>query len=1072
MKMNIKFLSKLSTILWIVLFVTISGLTETISGQEATIDSLKNELQKTKNSIDRIEIFLELSRKYCYTNSQKSFDFATQAYQLAKKSGNKKLTAQALKCQMVYYYYQKQYDIAVEKADRCLKITNEINDSACTADVYNILGNLKHNNSKQDAGNAYYRKALHIYNQLNDYNGMATVNSNIGFMYLRITEYDSALHYFKKALKYDRKSNNLDGKAITLNNIAEIYAKKGDYKQGFKYYKQALKLFKQTGYQKAIGQVLNNIGTLYFEQDEFNQAIAYFKKSIKVKREANDDVGLANSILNIAKCNYELQKYHQCKQYIDSAETIYKQHEYQEGLAGCSLLHGKRFYDTKDYSQALEYLNLAIKYSQELKNNLIAGEAYYFAGRVMLAQEHPEQAIVNFEKCLELYAESGIITTTIDVYKGLYEAWKQLKKYDKALKYHELYAATHDSIFNLKKDRQLKELLTQFETLEKEKKLTTLNKEIEEQQHAMNRQRLIIVFSAIILALTIVAAVLGFAKYNTQKRSGKELKAKNDLIENQKIEIITQNKHLSKQAVKLKELDKMKSQFFANISHEFRTPLTLILGPLDSLARKLQKKELREEIQMIKRNAVRLLSLINQLLELSKIEQKQAAVNYAMGDLTEWIRTIVANFGSLASDKKIALQFHDAGEKLKCLFDRDKIEKIVVNLISNAIKFTPEGGEVTVNLNKKSSDSYQIRITDTGTGIPPEKRHKIFDRFYTTPANEQYGEATGTGIGLSLVKELTEILGGSVAVNSKGKNKGSEFVVTLPYLLQANAKDVGIQSSKTISYDTDIKNYDLPETKTQPQKPQISHAANRQLILIVEDNPDMSRYIKQNLENGFDIELAENGKQGFNKALESNPVLIVTDVMMPVMDGYELTTKLKKDNRTCHIPVIMLTAKVSVESRLKGLKKLADDYITKPFHIEELSIRINNLIQLRVRLIEKFSRTIDVKPSDVAENSIDEQFLQKALRFVEENIDNPEISVEQFCIYMAVSRTNLHRKLKALTGKSATEFIRSIRLKRAASLLQQKSGTVSDVAYSVGFNNLSYFSRCFKEEIGKLPSEI
>ena len=582
------------------------------------------------------------------------------------------------------------------------------------------------------------------------------------------------------------------------------------------------------------------------------------------------------------------------------------------------------------------------------------------------------------------------------------------------------------------------------------------------------------------------------------------------------------------QAEKLQEIDRMKSRFFANISHEFRTPLTLILGPLENLLSENFREPVKKQFRVMLRNGRRLLRLINQLLDLARLEAGSMSLKARPENIVQLLKGIVLSFSSLAERKQITLKFEAPEESLITYVDRDKLEKIVSNLLSNAFKFTPEGGAVAVEAisdwglgnadfgttqqsairNLKSEiaehqEFVEIRVKDTGIGIPPDKLEKIFDRFYQ--ADDSYTrEQEGSGIGLALTKELVELHRGEIRVTSE-LGRGSTFIVRLPlgreHLKPEEFVEAGDQSS-VISEQSSVNSEqssvnseqlsvtsdqlsvtsdqspvfsELQPTSDQQQATSIQDQASsieQPVLLIVEDNADVRTYIRDYLDKDYRIIEAVDGEEGFEKSARAIPDLIISDVMMPKMDGYELCRKLKTDERTSHIPVILLTARAGGESKVEGLETGADDYIIKPFDARELQVRVKNLIEQRRKLRERFRQEITLQPKAIAITSMDEQFLQKAMAAVEQNLSDPEFSTDEFARRVAMSRMQLHRKLRALTDQSTHEFIRTYRLQRAAQFLQNRAGNVTEICYDVGFNSLSHFAKAFREQFGQSPSEF
>lgn len=524
------------------------------------------------------------------------------------------------------------------------------------------------------------------------------------------------------------------------------------------------------------------------------------------------------------------------------------------------------------------------------------------------------------------------------------------------------------------------------------------------------------------------------------------------------------------ESAKLRELDTMKSHFFTNISHEFRTPLSLIKGLVEKLDKQHPIPPEKADYKQIDRNTNRLLELINQLLDLSKLEAGKLILHPQAGELTNFLTVIAASFASLFESKHINYQYQLPQQPLYLHFDQDKVEKILTNLLSNAFKFTPSGGKVffSVTVKEKNTTTCQLQfiLQDTGIGIPAVQLPHIFDLFHQvdTSATRSY---EGTGVGLALVKELVELHGGKITVESI-EGRGTTFSLLLPLQLAATRESETVeQVSKITTYQASYLQQEVSHDRSSRSSPKPALHS----ILIIEDNVELRHFISDQLSVHYKVLQAENGIQGFEQAVETIPELIISDVMMPQMDGITLCSKLKTDEHTSHIPVILLTAKADMDSKLQGLETGADDYLIKPFKMEELQLRIRNLLESRRRLRERFSKQITVNPKEITVTSTDERFLQKALLIMEANMANEDFDVEAFSKAIGMSRSQLHRKLTALSGLPVNEFIKTLRLKRAASLLNQQQGNVSQIAFSVGFNSLSYFTKCFRDFYGQTPTE-
>jgi signal transduction histidine kinase/DNA-binding response OmpR family regulator len=516
---------------------------------------------------------------------------------------------------------------------------------------------------------------------------------------------------------------------------------------------------------------------------------------------------------------------------------------------------------------------------------------------------------------------------------------------------------------------------------------------------------------------------------------------------------------------KLQELDTLKTQFFTNISHEFRTPLTLILGPIDDLLIKYPKEAL---FHSMKRNAQRLLTLINQLLDLSKLDVGQMNIEIQRDDLAKFIQILTSSFGSLAENRNIDFRVRQNRKEAIAYFDADKIEKIITNLLSNAFKFTQDGGKIDIEVNYDDNfNEVEIAVKDNGIGITAQKTSRIFDRFYQIDGSHQRNYE-GSGIGLALVKEMINLHKGVISVESE-EGKGASFFVKLPINKATwDKENVLLHPNKIPSVlDLPLKTQDLPSVPS-------TKALTENIILIVEDNPDLRLYIRNIFEHDYQIIEAIDGQDGIEKAMAHIPDIVICDLMMPRLDGFGLCKILKTDEKTNHIPVIMLTAKATQQDKNEGLNLGADDYLAKPFNTDELKIRVANLIKQRELLKEKYSQITltEAVPTEGKPLSMDELFIQKAYQVIEQHLSDSGFEVEQFCEALAMSRTTMHRKLKALTNQSTTEFIRNYRLEKARYFLKNKTGNVSDIAYQVGFESLPYFSKTFQERFGILPSEL
>lgn len=519
--------------------------------------------------------------------------------------------------------------------------------------------------------------------------------------------------------------------------------------------------------------------------------------------------------------------------------------------------------------------------------------------------------------------------------------------------------------------------------------------------------------------------------------------------------------HQQKEAERAYALERLKTKFFTNVSHEFRTPLSLIIAPLERIIRQSEDEEQKKQLNLVQRNAKRLLSLVNQLLDFRKMEVQEVKLHPSIGDIAGFSKEISSSFLDIAEKKNIRLSYTSNIERLEIYFDKDKVEKILFNLLSNAFKYTEENGTVSINLTYKapvtdeSDGTLAIEVKDTGIGIQADMHEKIFERFFQTDVPESMVNQ-GTGIGLAITKAFVRLHNGVISVKSQ-PGQGTCFTVLLP------AKKIYDYASVTTKAIAEEGEQMIPERSYRSGK--------KKTILVVEDSEDLRFYLKDNLKGQYKVEEATNGIEGWEKTKLLNPDLVVSDIMMPLMDGVELVRKIKAETLTAHIPVILLTAVGSEEKQLAGFKAGINDYITKPFTFEILDSRIRNLLAQQELLHKRFQKQIEVNPKEVTITPVDEKFLTQALEIVEKNLDVPEFSVEDLSRDMFMNRVTLYRKIISLTGRTPIEFIRSIRLKRAAQLLEKSGLTIAEIAYEVGFNNPKNFTKFFKEEFKMLPSK-
>ncbi|RNL56645.1 hybrid sensor histidine kinase/response regulator transcription factor [Pedobacter jejuensis] len=555
------------------------------------------------------------------------------------------------------------------------------------------------------------------------------------------------------------------------------------------------------------------------------------------------------------------------------------------------------------------------------------------------------------------------------------------------------------------------------------------------------------------LAYVLYLATIGGALFLVRQRGIRKLKTE-FAIEQER-----------REAKRMHELDLMKIKFFTNISHEFRTPLSLIITPMEKLIKQTEDSGRKQQMQMIHRNGRRLLNMVNQLLDFRRMEVQQLKLDFKLGDIVDFIKDLTHSFSDIAEKKNIEFSFQSDLTNFITEFDYDKIERILFNLLSNAFKFTPEGGKVEVQLGSEVNQYQEtlllISVSDSGIGIENDKLNRIFDRFFQSDIPGSLVNQ-GSGIGLSITKEFVRLHGGDVTAESS-VGIGSTFIVKIPF----NEAKVTIDENSKLSFTVKSPLNAVFEDKHAATLPEFS---KKPVLLLVEDNDDFRFYLKDNLNEYYLIFEASNGKEGWQKVLSHHPDLVVSDVSMPEMNGIDLCKKIKTDKRTANTPVILLTALTGEEMQISGLETGANDYVMKPFNFEILLFKIKNqLTQIKSSEI-KYKKQVDINPKTDEIESVDEKFMRQLTSFIESNVSNAEYSVDQLSGEMNMSRVSLYKKVLLLTGKSPVEYIRFYRLKKSIQLLEKSQLTISEIAYEVGFNNPKYFTKYFKQEFNMLPS--
>lgn len=754
--------------------------------------------------------------------------------------------------------------------------------------------------------------------------------------------------------------------------------------------------------------ITNNIAQVYKELGNYPKTIQYvesaYSQSIKVK----DTFNIMNITLHKGVIETEFKNYKKALPYLTKSFDYFDKINFQIYKGSSALYLGMVYYELKNYTKSMYNLSVAEKIYREIKddNSLAQTLSYIALNQLELNQLASAKAsIAESKKAMSSNTSSPIYLEVLNVDVLINEKMGNLSETLKSIKERDFYK---EKLEKNKNETNLNELETKYQTKKKEQELKLLSEKSKLQN------------TIYLSLLGLLIALGGFLFYGYRNKI--------------------------KTAEKLQELNDLKSRFFANISHEFRTPLTLIKSPVQSLKSEIKNENQQIKLDLIDKNSNRMLELVDQLLELSKIDSGKLQLLLKEGNISTFLNAIVEPFEYQAKENR--LLFNSFVEKTteNHHFDKDVIEKIVTNLLSNALKYTPENQTISFT---SSIENKQLKIVVSNSTYELKKEDlpKLFERFYQKNETQK-----GVGIGLALVKELVELYQGKIETQLKN----SILIIDIQIPIESKLTNALIVTKETQNTTT---NQEIAAENELP------------VLLIVDDNQEIRSVLKSIFNHKYHILEAQDGEKALEIALKEVPDCIISDVMMPKLDGFEFTKAIKSNELTSFIPVILLTAKVSDEAHLEGLKSTADAYLTKPFNNEIVKETVVQLLNERKKLHDRYSQELILKPTDIVINSSDEKFLEKLQLVLDKELSNADYSADDFASFMGMSRMQLHRKLKSLLGVSTTEFLRKERIKMAATLLKKNNVTIAEIAYSVGFNDVSYFIRCFKEVYNCTPSE-
>ena len=844
----------------------------------------------------------------------------------------------------------------------------------------------------------------------------------IGDIYRRRGEYKLAKEIFVQNLEEAKQIHNGEMERKSLNDLGLSAKWSGEYEESVSYFLKALDISKEMGDKTSQAIIYANMGLVMLIHKDSVKAINYLQESLKILIDEEDWYQVAVAYLRMAKA------YHKWEAYDKALENEFKALETEKKLNNKNLLGqiysfiGSTYMKMGNYEAAGTYMNKSLTLSIETKDRNKTATCLHNLGKISISTNNFKKGIEYLLQAHKIIEESEEMEVLIGSYQTLSDAYRKNENYERAYYYFLEYVNLKDSLYLENSSKQIADLEISYGVKEKEAQL-------ELQSTRLTRQRILIFASMLVVFLMLFITFLIYRNAVRRKRINEQLKA----------------------------LDKAKSRFFANVSHELRTPLTLILAPLQSLLHQVKNPSQQSELKLIQSNSQKLIQRVNEILSLSKLESGKVELNEEAANFYSLCKRIFLSYQSLAQFRKVKIEYKYQPEKnLTVLLDIEKFEKVLTNLISNAFRYSYAEGVITLSIDKTDNKLF-VTVKDTGQGIQTEDLPKIFDRYYQS-ANKNASARGGAGIGLALSKEYVRLFLGDITVKSEW-GEGSEFTFWLPL---KEAEQILKPLPETL--DKDIS----PEEENVPEKASVLHD-NQPLVLIVEDDLEMSSYLKQLLSEYYSCIVAPDGQEALSLLEKHRFDLITSDIMMPNMDGFEFREKVRLMPEWKHIPFIMLTARSLEEDKIRSLQLGVDDFLVKPFSIQEFLARIRNLLLNKKEREQWYKNNQDEEMIHTAE----EQLIRKAENFILENIDQSDYSVGSLASELAYSERQLERLMKKYAGLSPNAFIREVRLQRAYQLLDKRQFlSVQEVCYQVGIENPTYFSKKFIERFGRKPSEL
>lgn len=1001
---------------------------------------------KAKDSVNLINLWrIKGLVRYGQHNLENALAYFEQSYVFCQKINHGK---SRLLINLGNTYFQQQaYETAAKKYEQALEF-NIRGDTLLSLDALNNLGSVCMSMGRFEDAVGYYEKSLNLQKAIDRLQIPTYVN--IAQTYYRLNQLDSSIAAYKTAIDISEARRDTNLLTIIYRRLGNVYKKQGAYFRGIQVFQKALDLVRVIDNPRREANILFGMGSIFYDQKNYDASLNYCEQALAIAERVGDYVR-QSSVLILIGNNYQDQYlYAPALAAFQRSQQITEQQGLKKSQMYPLFNIGETYEQQNRLDSAYVYLQAADELAQLYNQNSLKADIQQSLGNIAQKRGRLSAAVNHYQNAIKNAQSEGLKKEEAAASKLLADLLKQLNRPSEALFHLERHLALRDALFNEENTQKIAELEASYQ-FEKEKRDLLYQNEVEKQKldNEIQRQRT----WQLVLVVALLLSLLALFLYRRTQLLNAQINSQQLQYEQQERE-------------RLEALAVHKSRFFTNIAHELRTPLTLILGPVGRLLKKyIPNEENKSMLELIQNNAQHLLSRVNEILTLAKVESEEIPLQNNPTLLNDFLLRLTANFDNQAQQKsqRINLDYQPPTD-LTILLDQSKFQHIFNNFLSNALKFTPEGGQITVSLSEVATDNSDqmsdllLEVKDNGIGIPSKDIPHVFERFYQSDRNGI--NHIGAGIGLALCREMATLMQGEVGVKSQ-LGGGSLFYFRFPLKVVAPVRATVVKNELAIPNKTITSLAITDDSAT---------------ILVVEDNVQLNDYLQLILGERFQVVAAKNGKEALEKLATTSCNLILSDIMMPVMDGFELLERLKASDQYRHLPIIMLTAKSNLEDKLQALRIGVDDYLVKPFEEEELLVRIHNLLQNQQNRTTITTDAVTMETiateATIVSNS-DLQWLAEIETILKKEVSNSQYTFDQLANQLFISRSQLQRRLKKITGLTPNKYFREIRLQMARELLEAgQVRTIKEVSYAVGFETTKYFSKIYEERFGRKPKSV